>query len=40
MIPHPGLLILPDTCHFALQQDPRQFNFAILHSLRDDEGMA
>jgi pimeloyl-ACP methyl ester carboxylesterase len=28
MIPHAGLLILPDTSHFAFLQDPRQFNFA------------
>src|SRR5258707_3679210 len=34
-IPHAGLLILPDTSHFAFLQDPRQFNFAILHFLGD-----
>jgi len=36
MIPHAGLLILPDTSHFAFLQDPRQFNFAILHFLGDE----
>ena len=35
-IPHAGLLILPDTSHFAFLQDPRQFNFAILHFLGDE----
>jgi pimeloyl-ACP methyl ester carboxylesterase len=36
MIPHTGLLILPNTSHFAFLQDPRQFNFAILHFLGDE----
>lgn len=35
-IPHAGLLILPDTSHFAFLQDPQQFNFAILHLLGDE----
>jgi pimeloyl-ACP methyl ester carboxylesterase len=35
-IPHAGLLILPDASHFAFLQDPRQFNFAILHFLGDE----
>jgi pimeloyl-ACP methyl ester carboxylesterase len=35
-IPHAGLLILPDTSHFAFLQDPGQFNFAILHFLGDE----
>src|ERR1700692_621032 len=34
-IPGAGLLILPNTSHFAFLQDPRQFNFAILHFLGD-----
>ena len=34
-IPHAGLLILPNTSHFAFLQDPQQFNFAILHLLGD-----
>jgi pimeloyl-ACP methyl ester carboxylesterase len=34
-IPHAGLLILPNTSHFAFLQDPQQFNFAILHFLGD-----
>jgi pimeloyl-ACP methyl ester carboxylesterase len=34
-IPHAGLLILPNVSHFAFLQDPRQFNFAILHFLGD-----
>jgi pimeloyl-ACP methyl ester carboxylesterase len=36
MIPHAGLLILPGTSHFSFLQDPRQFNFAILHFLGDE----
>ncbi len=32
-IPHAGLLILPNTSHFAFLQDPQQFNFAVLHFL-------
>jgi len=35
-IPQAGLLILPNVSHFALLQDPRQFNFAILHFLGDE----
>jgi len=35
-IPHAGLLVLPNTSHFAFLQDPRQFNFAILHFLGDE----
>ncbi len=31
-----GLLILPNVSHFAFLQDPRQFNFAILHFLGDE----
>lgn len=34
-IPRAGLLILPNVSHFAFLQDPRQFNFAILHFLGD-----
>jgi pimeloyl-ACP methyl ester carboxylesterase len=36
MIPHAGLLILPNTSHFAFLQDPGQFNFAVLHFLGDE----
>lgn len=35
-IPHAGLLILPNTSHFAFLQDLQQFNFAILHFLGDE----
>ena len=35
-IPHAGLLILPNVSHFAFLQDPKQFNFAILHFLGDE----
>jgi pimeloyl-ACP methyl ester carboxylesterase len=35
-IPHAGLSILPNASHFAFLQDPRQFNFAILHFLGDE----
>ena len=35
-IPHAGLLILPNTSHFAFLQDPAQFDFAILHFLGDE----
>jgi pimeloyl-ACP methyl ester carboxylesterase len=35
-IPHAGLLILPNTSHFAFLQDPDQFNFAVLHFLGDE----
>jgi pimeloyl-ACP methyl ester carboxylesterase len=34
-IPHAGLLILPNASHFAFLQDPRLFNYAILHFLGD-----
>jgi len=34
-IPGAGLLILPNTSHFAFLQDPALFNFAILHFLGD-----
>jgi pimeloyl-ACP methyl ester carboxylesterase len=34
-IPHAGLLILPNVSHFAFLQDPRLFNYAILHFLGD-----
>jgi pimeloyl-ACP methyl ester carboxylesterase len=34
-IPHAGLMILPNTSHFAFLQDPQQFTFAILHFLDD-----
>jgi pimeloyl-ACP methyl ester carboxylesterase len=32
-IPHAGLLILPNTSHFAFLQDPALFNAALLHFL-------
>ena len=35
-IPHAGLLILPNTSHFAFLQDPGRFNHAILHFLGDE----
>jgi pimeloyl-ACP methyl ester carboxylesterase len=35
-VPHAGLLILPNASHFAFLQDPKQFNFAILHFLGDE----
>jgi pimeloyl-ACP methyl ester carboxylesterase len=35
-VPHAGLLILPNVSHFAFLQDPKLFNFAILHFLGDD----
>ena len=35
-IPHAGLLILPNVSHFAFLQDPKLFNFAILHFLGDE----
>lgn len=35
-IPHAGLLILPNASHFAFLQDPKMFNFAILHFLDDE----
>src|SRR6266702_4642889 len=34
-IPGAGLLILPNTSHFAFLQDPALFNFAVLHFLGD-----
>jgi pimeloyl-ACP methyl ester carboxylesterase len=34
-IPGAGLLILPNTSHFAFLQDPGQFNAAMLHFLGD-----
>jgi pimeloyl-ACP methyl ester carboxylesterase len=34
-IPGAGLLILPNTSHFAFLQDPDLFNFAVLHFLGD-----
>jgi pimeloyl-ACP methyl ester carboxylesterase len=33
LIPGAGELILPEVSHFALLQDPRQFNDALLHFL-------
>jgi pimeloyl-ACP methyl ester carboxylesterase len=35
-IPHAGLMILPNVSHFAFLQDPKTFNFAILHFLGDE----
>lgn len=35
-IPHAGLLILPNTSHFAFLQDPGGFNFSVLHFLGDE----
>ena len=32
-IPGAGLMILPNTSHFAALQDPGMFNYAILHFL-------
>ncbi len=34
-IPGAGLLILPNTSHFAFLQDPDLFNYAMLHFLGD-----
>ncbi len=34
-IPNAGLLILPNTSHFAFLQDPSLFNAALLHFLGD-----
>jgi pimeloyl-ACP methyl ester carboxylesterase len=34
-IPGAGLLILPNTSHFAFLQDPELFNYTILHFLGD-----
>ncbi len=36
VIPHAGLLILPNVSHFAFLQDPRLFNDAMLHFLDDE----
>lgn len=33
VIPGAGELILPNVSHFALLQDPKQFNEALLHFL-------
>jgi pimeloyl-ACP methyl ester carboxylesterase len=33
LIPGAGELILPEVSHFALLQDPEQFNDALLHFL-------
>jgi pimeloyl-ACP methyl ester carboxylesterase len=35
-IPGAGLLILPNTSHFAFLQDPELFNYAVLHFLGDE----
>ena len=35
-VPRAGLLILPNVSHFAFLQDPKMFNFAILHFLGDE----
>ena len=35
-IPGAGLLILPNVSHFAFLQDPKMFNYAILHFLGDE----
>ena len=35
-IPGAGLLILPNTSHFAFLQDPEFFNYSILHFLGDE----
>jgi pimeloyl-ACP methyl ester carboxylesterase len=34
-IPGAGLLILPNASHFAFLQDPKLFNYAVLHFLGD-----
>ena len=34
-IPSAGLLILPNTSHFAFLQDPGLFDYAVLHFLGD-----
>ncbi len=34
-IPGAGLLILPNTSHFAFLQDPARFNAAMLHFIDD-----
>jgi pimeloyl-ACP methyl ester carboxylesterase len=33
-VPGSGLLIIPETSHFAFLQDPEQFNASVLHFLR------
>lgn len=33
LIPGAGELILPNVSHFAMPQDPEQFNDALLHFL-------
>jgi pimeloyl-ACP methyl ester carboxylesterase len=35
-IPRAGLMILPNTSHFAFLQDPAMFNYAILQFLGDE----
>ncbi len=35
-IPHAGLMILPNTSHFAFLQDPALFNFEMLRFLDDE----
>ena len=35
-IPGAGLMILPNTSHFAVLQDPGMFNYAILHFLGNE----
>jgi pimeloyl-ACP methyl ester carboxylesterase len=35
-IPGAGLLILPNTSHFAFLQDPAMFSYAVLHFLGDE----
>ncbi len=37
-IPHAGLLILPNTSHFAFLQDPTLFNATVLQFLDDTPG--
>jgi pimeloyl-ACP methyl ester carboxylesterase len=37
-IPRAGLLILPNTSHFAFLQDPGLFNYVVLHFLDDQKG--
>jgi pimeloyl-ACP methyl ester carboxylesterase len=37
-IPDSGLLLLPDTSHFAFLQDPQMFNDAVLHFLAPMKG--
>jgi pimeloyl-ACP methyl ester carboxylesterase len=35
-IPKAGLMILPNTSHFAFLQDPKMFNYAVSHFLGDE----